>query len=422
MRRRRVFAAFGVSVGLASGAVIAAEPADLSPLFTQAQPAPPAPPQPTPPAPSTLPPATTSPGLTTPPALAPVTNTAGAAPQSLASSGAGFTPYMMGDLPATSFARGTISFPGLVPVVIPPVTITVPAQIIRGGDGIIIRVIPAHTLVVTPGRTVIEQGTISRSVLIPQVGEAGVKIEEDESPRPVDRVFVDYNFFDNVTHALPGVPGSNLHLETYGFEMTFLDGNASIGLRMNSFQTTGDSTFADSEFGDLTVITKLALINDRETGDVLSIGLAVTAPTGPDAILPDGSRLNSTLLQPYSGFIFNWERFYAQGFSSLIIPTDSRDSLVTTNSIGLGYWLYRSIDPTALVTYVTPIIEGHSSVALTHRGLDQVLVGFPDAFVMTNGVHIGLGQRANLALGVGVPLSGPKLFGIEALAQLNWRF
>jgi hypothetical protein len=420
MRGRRFFATFGLSVGLATGAAIAAEPVDILPLLVQ----PPAPPTtpPAPPRPAPPPPSTTPPGVTNPPALAPVTNTVGAAPQSLASSGAGFTPYMMGDLPATSYVRGMICFPALVPVVIPPVTVTIPQQIIRNSDGLITAIIPAHTAVVTPGRTIVEPSTVCRDILIPQVDRGAVKIEENESPRPMDRAYVTYDYFNNVTRAFPGVPGSDLHRETYGFEWTFLNGDASIGLRMNSLQTTGDSTFASSDFGDLTVITKFALINNRETGDVLSVGLAVTAPTGPDAVLPDGTRLNPTLLQPYSGFIYNWERLYAQGFSSLIIPTDSRDALLTTSSLAFGYWLYRGTDPGALLSYVTPVIEGHSTIALSHRGLNQALIGFPDTFVLTNGVHLGLGQRSNLALGVAVPLTGPKIFGIEAIAQLNWQF
>ena len=351
-----------------------------------------------------------------------MTNTVGAAPQSLASSGAGFTPYMMGDLPATSYVRGTIFFPSLVPVIIPPVTITIPQRIIFGSDGQIIAVIPAHTQVVTPGRTVLEPGIASRSILVPQVDRGGVNIDENESPRPVDRVFVTYNYFDNITKPFPGVPASNLNREMYGFELTFLNGDASIGVRMSSLQTTGDSTFSSDDFGDMTVIAKFALINNRSTGDVLSVGMAVTAPTGPDAILPDGTRLNPTLLQPWTGFVYNWERLFAQGFTSLIIPTDSRDSLVTTGSLSFGYRLYSATDPDAILTYITPVIEGHSIIAMTHRGLDQALIGFPDAFVLTNGIHLGIGPRSNLALGVAVPLTGPKPFDVEAIAQLNWQF
>ena len=191
---------------------------------------------------------------------------------------------------------------------------------------------------------------------------------------------------------------------------------------MNSLQTTGGSTFASGDFGDLTVITKYALVNNRDTGNVLSVGLAVTAPTGPDAVLTDGTRLNPVLLQPFTGFIYNWDRLYAQGFSSLIIPTDSDDVLLATSSLGLGFRMYTACDPNARVSYVTPIVEGHATLPVNHRGLSQDLVGLPDTFVMTNGVHVGLGRRANLALGVAVPLTGPKLFDLQAFAQLNWQF
>lgn len=448
MRRRRLFHALGLCVGLGSS-VLAAERDGEIPLLVQppAQPATPPPPptrpqttpptRPTTPPSAPVPPSTTPPGLTTPPTLAPVSSPFGAAPP--ATSAAGFTPYMMGDLPASSYICGLVCFPTLVPVTIPQPPPPPPPPPPQGtpqrqspppgafpGQGTVTQPQPGAVAAAVaagrPGQTVFVPGTACRYVLIPQVGRGAVKIEENESPLPVDRVYVTYDYFDNVGAGVPGLPGSNLHRETYGFEWTYLGGDASVGLRMNSLQTTGDSTYASGDFGDLTVINKFALVNDRATGNVLSVGLAVTAPTGPDAVLPNGARLNPVLLQPFSGFIYNWDRLYAQGFSSLIVPTDSRDALISTASLGLGYYVYRAADPAALVTYLTPVVEGHATIPLNHRGLDQTLVGFPDVFVLTNGVHIGLGSRSNLAVGVAVPLTGPKIFDVEAIAQLNWRF
>jgi hypothetical protein len=154
---------------------------------------------------------------------------------------------------------------------------------------------------------------------------------------------------------------------------------------------------------------------------VLSGGLAVSAPTGPDAILLDGSRLNPVLLQPFAGFIRNWDRLYSQGFSSMIVPTDADDVLLATSSLGVGYRVYTASDPSARLSYLTPFVEGHATIPVNHRGLSQDLAGFPDTVVLTNGVHMGLG-RANLALGVAVPVTGPRLFDVQAIAQLNWRF
>jgi hypothetical protein len=330
---------------------------------------------------------------------------------------------MMGDLPAISYVRGLVAYPGFVPILLPPVTVQTPPQFIFGPRGQVVGVIPPQIVVLAPARTVIVPGTVTAPILVPQVGRGDVKIEENESPMPVDRVYVTYNYFDNVTRSA-GVPRTDLHRETSGFELTFLDGNASIGARVNALQTTGPTSIAGDDFGDVTIIAKLALLSNRETGDVLSTGVAVTAPTGPDAILPDGSRVNPTYIQPFVGFIEHADNLFAQGFSSIIVPTDSREATLGTASLGLGYRAYQACEPCAWLQSVTPIVEGHATFAFNHRGLDQPLAdlsGFPDTFVLTSGLHIELG-RANLALGAAVPLTGPRLFTVEGMAQLNWRF
>ena len=52
----------------------------------------------------------------------------------------------------------------------------------------------------------------------------------------------------------------------------------------------GDNT----DVGDLTVIVKAALLNERPSGNVISVGLAVTAPTGPDTFAGEGKRRSSS--------------------------------------------------------------------------------------------------------------------------------
>jgi hypothetical protein len=73
----------------------------------------------------------------------------------------------------------------------------------------------------------------------------------------------------------------DVHRELFGFEKTFLDGNASFELRAPVFQVAGNRGVEGGDFGDLTVLVKYALLHDRQSGDVLSVGLALTAPTGP---------------------------------------------------------------------------------------------------------------------------------------------
>src|SRR5262249_44028862 len=63
----------------------------------------------------------------------------------------------------------------------------------------------------------------------------GLKIADNQSPRPTDRVFGSLNYYDNVNRALNerlGAPIQNMivYREVYGFEKTFFDQWASIGI------------------------------------------------------------------------------------------------------------------------------------------------------------------------------------------------
>jgi hypothetical protein len=49
-------------------------------------------------------------------------------------------------------------------------------------------------------------------------------------------------------------------------------------------------------------------------------------------------------------------------------------------------------------------------------------IAMPDFVTLTAGVHIGLGGGSMLTVGTTVPVSGPRLFPIEAVAQFNFRY
>ena len=49
---------------------------------------------------------------------------------------------------------------------------------------------------------------------------------------------------------------------------------------MNTLQGTGDGALGADVFGDMTVISKFALINNLTTGNLFSVGLAVTKIAG----------------------------------------------------------------------------------------------------------------------------------------------
>src|SRR5262249_58384716 len=118
-------------------------------------------------------------------------------------------------------------------------------------------------------------------------------------------------------------------------------------------------------FGDLTVVTKFAILNDQQTGDTLSGGLAVTLPTGHKVVLATGHSLGGSLIQPWAGFVLNSDRFYVQGFTALIIPTEKSDVTLLTGDLGVGYKL-EVADDRFLVTQITPTLELHGDLPLNH--------------------------------------------------------
>lgn len=264
---------------------------------------------------------------------------------------------------------------------------------------------------------------------IPAGGEAILpllKIVENESAAPADRAYVTYNYYDDVDRKLNPAPSQeNVHREIFGLEKTFLDGNASIGLRLPFYEEYGDDVGNRGLIGDLSVILKYAFLNDRETGNVVSGGLVVTAPTGTDFI-PAGFGapvIHDTLLQPYLSAIYRFSRdFYAQGFSSVVVPTDSRDITFLDNDLGVGYFLYRDCGSDRFLTAVVPILEVHVTTPLTHRGALSEPVGASDLVDITLGTTFDFGPRSSLTLGAGIPVVGPRPFDFEAEVQFNWRF
>jgi hypothetical protein len=265
------------------------------------------------------------------------------------------------------------------------------------------------------------------------VVRGALKIGENESPRPQDRIYATYNFFADVNGSLvvPGLPNTTVHRETLGLEKTFLDGNASIGLRLPLIQIGGPGNIRGQGMGDLTAILKYAIVNEFiERGDgtiaggnVLSAGIAVTAPTGDTVTYAARTPvIHATMLQPFVGATLTRESWFVQGFSSVAVPTDDRDTTWLFNSLQVGYTLYEDPTQTRILRSLSPILECHVNTPLTNRGLSRLPIGAMDQVSITAGTTIGLGRSAVLNLGANVPLTGPKPYSIETIAQLNWRF
>jgi hypothetical protein len=264
---------------------------------------------------------------------------------------------------------------------------------------------------------------VTTTVKLPLAGRySGVSVVEWGNPLPRDQVYFGYNFYSNAGASLnPGVGGSDLQRQTAGFEKTLFDTNASIGLRIPFVQQYGPFGLGSQKVGDLTVIMKYAAFYNRQTGNAITGGLAVTAPTGGGtAFFPDGTEApHSWLLQPWGGFVYQFSRGYMQGISNLIVPTDSRDVTLWGNSLGVGYWLYRS-QGDSLLTSVTPVAELHVRTPMNHRDPNGNIY-LMDQVNVTTGAHFRF-NRAVISGAVVVPLVGPKPFDIEAVGYASYWF
>jgi hypothetical protein len=271
-------------------------------------------------------------------------------------------------------------------------------------------------------------------ILVPAI--RNFEISEDESPKPQDRVYFGFNYFDNVNKTVDEILQSDLHRlrvyrETFGLEKTFLDGNASVGLRLPIDTLTTESNVPgissdNTAVGDLTVILKYAFWRDRQTGSLLSGGLAITTPTGPEKFANSSAvvNINDTILQPYIGYYWSLGRTYVHGFSAIDVPTDSRDVTLLHNDLGIGYYLYQDRTGCRLLTAAIPTFEVHINDPLNHRGATNFAdpAGTPDWVDLTTGMTFEFHRRATLAGALVVPVTGPKPFDFEVLVQLNVRF
>ncbi len=227
-------------------------------------------------------------------------------------------------------------------------------------------------------------------------------------------------------------PIQNLQVyhELFGLEKTFLDGQASFGFRVPLNTITFKSTAniaglggSSTAPGDLTMFLKYALYRDEK--NLISAGLQLQVPTGPGGF--GGSKYYSyfrdTQIQPFIGYLFRRDRFYAQGFSAINVPTTSQDVTLYFQDLSIGYYVYRPSDPNKFVTAIVPTAEAHLTVPLNHRGFSATdLASTPDILNMTSGVNVVLRQRAVLSAAYVTPVTGPKPFNAELVVLFNYYF
>ncbi len=327
-------------------------------------------------------------------------------------------------------------------------------------------VVSGQTVVTGGGDTVplinIQQPIVIADVPSPAVGGAvgRVKIAENTSPMPRDRVFFNYSYFQNVPLTATGI---NINRFTPGFEKTFNEGNSSFEVRLpfattlsSNVSATGVSDGDQLEFGDVSLVGKTLFYND----DVLAIsgGMQVAIPTADNVNinLADGTTIvriknQAVHLMPFVGALYTPDdRLFAQGFLQFDVAANGNDvlgnfDLTKLKQVGtvqestyayldlsVGYWAYLADDQESTLSGVAPMFELHYNQSLQGGDVVQAsnnfrLGSFGSNFSVINaviGTNFQFGPSSALTVGYAVPLGSgnDQQFDGEFRVFFNKRF
>jgi hypothetical protein len=267
-----------------------------------------------------------------------------------------------------------------------------------------------------------------------------VKMSEDNSPLPRDRVIFTYDSFGDVPFTPNGVDVNRFQ---FGVEKTFRDGLWSVEFRL-PFAGTLASTYVqgfettDVELGNVRfALKRLWTRNDRLN---FAGGLGVTLPTARDqAVLSQfGGELfrfqnESVQVEPFVAALFTPnERLFAQAWGAVNFDASGGRLTWDPNVFGgsgsariwdlpilaidgqIGYWVVKN--RSGVVRGAAPFLELHYNQVLgqnvlidevsdraNSQGLTVTGIGNQE-FNITAGVLCQLGDNLNLTLGASAPL------------------
>lgn len=331
------------------------------------------------------------------------------------------------------------------------------------------------------------EGTVDARVIslliadIPLSATAGrVKLSENSSPIPRDRILMNYSYFSNVGLA-PG--GVNVNRITPGFEKTLFSKNLSLEVRtpmavtldqdLQLNQTGGLSSqgFNQVEMGDVTATLKAMFYQSESTA--LSAGMGMSFPTSDDISLRLSSGVESLRIDhrsvhvmPFVGGVYTPnDRFFGQWIAQVDVATNPDPVLMNLDPNGLfsqstasglqrtgamtdptflyldgnvGYWTYRSEDPNESgLSGLAVVSELHYNRSL--QNFDEVsssIPGFDPAYKFTVGnsrayleqlnFMVGcvaeIGGNSVISTGYAVPLTGSPIFSGEFRMTYNYYF
>jgi len=221
-----------------------------------------------------------------------------------------------------------------------------------------------------------------------------VKMSEDTSPLPRDRIIFSYDHFDNVPLT---TFGTTVNRYQAGIEKTFLDGRWSFEFRIPFASTMGSTSVqgfegGNTEFGNL----RFALKRIISQNDLITFthGVAVTLPTAADQVALsalDGSELyrfhnQQVTVEPFVAALYTpSERLFGQTWASVNFDVSGGNLTWNPAVFGgsgsqkiydvpflsvdqqIGYWLIRKNSGT--LRGLAPFVELHWNYAIAQDRL-----------------------------------------------------
>lgn len=285
-------------------------------------------------------------------------------------------------------------------------------------------------------------------------GDRRMKISENNSPIPRDRIYFTFNHFK---HALVTANGREMGLNryTFGGEKTFLDGLGSVEVRApfaHGLAATqirdGISSNEDTVFGNVSIVPKLVLASGQDW--LVSAGVGINLPTASNSSVSmlTGDSItvqnDATHLLPFLGvYLLPTSNTYVIGYLQADFDTSGNDvtfayqgtpyargvlqdqSLLHAD-LAIGHWIYRN-DQERL-TGIAPQIELHYTTTLQGAdsvpGVLQPTSNRFDLLTVTGGINFQF-FRTYLTIGCAVPLRGgsahpeERPFDVEGQVLLN---
>jgi hypothetical protein len=301
----------------------------------------------------------------------------------------------------------------------------------------------------------------------PLGGGGSYNIAENNTSVPTDRVYFVYNgFFNAASNTVAFGPNGpiqqsvDLHRYLVGFEKTFLDGNASLDVRMpfiNGLEFQGFGISSDGgNVGNMTMYLKGMLYADDSSAFATGLGLGL--PTGSDfdvnfpAAGPAGGltiRNETVTLMPFVASTMSLnDRWFLQSFGQVLFVA-AGDTVVRNNQevgvytqqnliqtdIGLGRWLWRDSNR-SLFSGLAGVFELHYTSTIQDSDVLALPPGGPlggqlsnevnrlDLLNLTSGIHAQLGPMSSLRVGAIVPLrqAPDRVFDSEIQVSFNRKF